>query len=83
MALRPCDEGGGVLAGCLVVLAVVLVVGLVLQQFLALLDRPQVYVENPSGRCVRVVDPKAEAEHRKSEWSCHRLPDRYERVWVY
>lgn len=56
---------------------------LVLHQFATLLDRPEVRVSSATGKCVEVVDHKARAESRKSEWSCNRLPESYERVWVY
>lgn len=46
------------------------------------LDRPEVHVSWTTDKCVRVVDPNAEAEGRKSEWSCGRLPRSYEHVWV-
>lgn len=56
---------------------------LVLYQLAALLDRPEVQVSYRTGKCVKVVDHKARAEGRQSEWSCDRLPESYERVWVY
>lgn len=56
---------------------------LVLHQFAALLDRPEVRVSYLTSECVEVVDHKARAEGRESEWSCDRLPESYERVWVY
>ena len=56
---------------------------LVLHQFATLLDRPEVQVSYRTGKCVKVVDHKARAEGRQSEWSCDRLPESYERVWVY
>jgi hypothetical protein len=46
------------------------------------LDRPEVQVSYETGRCVAVRDYKAEYEGRVSEWSCDKLPERYERVWV-
>ena len=63
--------------------AAVALAALVLHQFAALLDRPEVRVSYSTGECVEVVDHKARAEGRKSEWSCDRLPESYERVWVY
>lgn len=56
---------------------------LVLHQFAALLDRPEVRVSYLTGECIEVVDHKALAEGRESEWSCDRLPESYERIWVY
>lgn len=56
---------------------------LVLHQFAVLLDRPEVRVSYTTGKCVEVVDHKARAEGRESEWSCDRLPKSYESVWVY
>lgn len=51
--------------------------------FVTWLDRPEVRVSYPAGRCVEVKDYKAEHEGRKSEWSCDRLPDAYDLVWVH
>lgn len=46
------------------------------------LDLPEVRVSYGTGRCVEVVDHRAAHQGVESEWSCDRLPPRYERVWV-
>lgn len=50
--------------------------------FLQAADMPEVHVSSATGECVRVVDFRAKDEGRESEYSCGRLPDRYDRVWV-
>ena len=45
-------------------------------------DMPEVHVSWAAGECVRVVDFGAKDEGRESAYSCDRLPDRYDRVWV-
>lgn len=50
--------------------------------FLQAVDMPEVHVSSATGECVRVVDFMAKGEGRESEYSCGRLPDRYDRVWV-
>lgn len=73
----------GALGYALMFAAAVVLAALVLHQFIALLDRPEVRVSYVTGKCMEVVDHKARAEGRKSEWSCDQLPEFYERVWVY
>ena len=73
----------GALGYALMFAAAVGLAALVLHQFAVLLDRPEVRVSNTTGKCVEVVDHKARAEGRESEWSCDRPPKSYERVWVY
>lgn len=73
----------GALGYALMFAAAVGLAALVLHQFAALLDRPEVRISYATGKCVEVVDHKARAEGRESEWSCDRLPESYERVWVY
>lgn len=73
----------GALGYALMLAAAVGLAALVLHQFATLLDRPEVRVSCATGKCVEVVDHKARAEGRESEWSCDRLPESYERVWVY
>ncbi len=55
----------------------------VVWQFAAMLDRPEVRVSAMTHECVEVIDHKANAEGKQSEWSCKKLPDRYDRVWVF
>lgn len=62
--------------------AALLVIAAVGHGVLDVLDAPEVHVSHSSGACVRVHDAKAEYERRPSEWSCNRLPPRYDRVWV-
>lgn len=50
--------------------------------FLQAADMPEVHVSSAAGECVRVIDFRAKDEGRESEYSCGRLPDRYDRVWV-
>lgn len=45
-------------------------------------DMPEVHVSSATGECVAVVDFRTKDEGRESEYSCDRLPDRYDRVWV-
>jgi hypothetical protein len=73
----------GALGYALMFAAAVALAVLVLNQFAALLDRPEVRVSYATGKCVEVVDHKALAEGRESKWSCDRLPESYEHVWVY
>lgn len=63
--------------------AVAMLTLLVLHQFIVLLDRPEVHVSYSTGQCVEVVDHKAKHEGKQSEWSCDKLPETYERIWVY
>lgn len=63
--------------------AVGLLTVLVLHQFIVLLDRPEVHVSYSTGQCVEVVDHKAKHEGKTSPWSCDKLPETYERIWVY
>ena len=46
------------------------------------LDMPEVQFSYSTKECVKVLDPKAEYEGRRSEWSCDRLPERYNHTWV-
>lgn len=69
----------GYLLGCCAVLLLAVALG---RGVIDVLDAPEVHVSSASGECVRVLDAKAEYEGRKSEWSCARLPPRYDRVWV-
>lgn len=46
-------------------------------------DMPEVHVSSATGKCVRVVDFRAKDEGRESAYSCDRLPDKYDRVWVH
>lgn len=73
----------GALGYALMFAVAVVLAALVLHQFAALLDRPEVRVSYTTGKCVEVVDHKALAEGRESEWSCDRPPESYERIWVY
>ena len=73
----------GALDHALMFAVAVVLAALALHQFAALLDRPEVRVSHRTGKCVEVVDHKALAEGRESEWSCDRLPESYERIWVY
>lgn len=69
----------GYLMSCGVALLLAAVLG---RGAIGVLDAPEVHVSHASGKCVRVRDSEAEAEGRKSEWSCSRLPPHYDRVWV-
>lgn len=62
--------------------AVAMLTLLVLHQFIVL-DRPEVHVSYSTGQCVEVVDHKAKHEGKTSPWSCDKLPETYERIWVY
>jgi len=66
-----------------VAVASALVLAALTVAFVAWLTPPEDLVSYPTGRCVEVKDYKAEHEGRKSEWSCDRLPDAYDLVWVY
>lgn len=66
----------------LLVLACLLLGCLFIQQFVEVLDRPAVHQSWSTKECVRVDDPAAEHEGRKP-YTCDRLPERYQRVWVY
>lgn len=57
-------------------------VGFCAWAFLQAADMPEVHVSHSTGECVEVVDFRAEAEGRRSEYDCGRLPERYDRVWV-
>ncbi|UTC27988.1 hypothetical protein [Stenotrophomonas phage A1432] len=46
------------------------------------LDLPEVQFSYSTKECVKVLDPKAEYEGRKSTWSCDHLPERYNHTWV-
>ena len=46
------------------------------------LDLPEVQFSYSTKECVKVLDPKAEYEGRKSAWSCDHLPERYNHTWV-
>jgi hypothetical protein len=70
------------LTQALCLLAVLLAGCVLIGSFAAALDRPQVHFSWGTQECVRVVDLKAEHEGVKSQWSCDRLPEKYERVWV-
>lgn len=69
------------------VLWYILAIGLttvgVLNSATAFLDRPEVRVTYPTEQCVEVVDYRAKAEKRKSDWSCDNLPPKYSRIYVY
>lgn len=69
----------GYLMGCGAALLLAAALG---RGVIDVLDAPEVHVSHASGECVKVRDFKAEYEGRKSEWSCARLPPRYDRVWV-
>ena len=73
-------EGLGYAAAAAVAIAVLVGFG---HRLLEVLDMPEVRVSYSTGKCVEVVDHKARAEGRESEWSCDRLPGPYEHVWVY
>lgn len=48
----------------------------------AQLNKPEVHVSWTTGKCVRVVDPRAEREGAASKWSCANKPTDYDLVWV-
>lgn len=56
--------------------------GLAARSVVEALDLPEVRVSYGTGQCVEVVDHRALHHGVESEWSCDRLPPRYERVWV-
>lgn len=72
----------GVLSHAVLLVAVIGLVALTLHQLVVWLDRPEVQVSHTTGMCVEVVDYRARAEGRESEWSCDRLPESYQRIWV-
>lgn len=67
----------------LCVLALLLMGCALIHSFAKVLDLPEVRESWSEKKCVEVLDPAAEAEGRKSEWSCDRLPEKYRHVWVY
>ena len=67
----------------LAVLALLLMGCALIHSFAKVLDLPEVRESWSEKKCVKVLDPAAEAEGRKSEWSCDRLPDAYDLVWVH
>lgn len=72
----------GALGYTLMFAAAVGLAALMLHQFAALLDRPEVHQSYWTKECVRVDDPAAEHEGREP-YTCDRLPEKYRRVWVY
>lgn len=66
----------------LAVLAALLMGLLLIRQFAAALDMPEVHQSYSTKKCVRVDDPAAEYEGRRP-YTCDRLPERYRHVWVY
>lgn len=63
-------------------LVIALSAGLLVRGVVDALDLPEVRVSYGTGQCVEVVDHVALHHGVESEWSCDRLPARYERVWV-
>lgn len=66
----------------LLVLGCLLLGCLFIRQFAEVLDRPVVHQSWSTKECVRVEDPAAEHEGREP-YTCERMPERYQHVWVY
>lgn len=66
----------------LCVLACLLAGVLLIRQFAAVLDMPEVHQSWSTKECVLVDDPAAEHEGREP-YTCERMPEKYRRVWVY
>lgn len=76
------NRGWALLGYLALMLVVALCAGLAVRGVVDALDLPEVRVSYGIGQCVEVVDHRALHHGVESEWSCDRLPPRYERVWV-
>ncbi len=76
------NRGRALLGYPALMLVVTLCAGLAVRGVVDALDLPEVRVSYGTGQCVEVVDHRALHHGVESEWSCDRLPPRYERAWV-
>lgn len=76
------NRGRALLGYLALMLVAALSAGLAVRSVVEALDLPEVRVSYGTGQCVEVVDHRALHHGVESEWSCDRLPPRYERVWV-